>query len=161
MSGSDQLVKVVLRNPLDYTDQIDYTIQVYDHQLARDWIVELKQLLINQNVLEKNFCFLGWPKSARTLEYLCDELNTAITQINKFSLTGVWVDAGLPHYLIEEYFTPDVIRYDPGYGLAEGKPGDKFLKTMGLFLKQNVMNQLHNHFEILQGTVENLSLIHI
>jgi len=31
-------------------------------------------------------------------------------------------------------------------------------KNLGLSIKQGVMNRLHNHFEVLQGTVEHLSL---
>ena len=158
LSGTNQSkIRVVLRNPLNFNDKIDYTIKVYDTKLSQDWILALKEILHNKNLIEKNFCFIGWPKTARTLEYLCDELNTAIKQINMFALTGAWYNAGLEHYLIEEYFTPDVVRYDESYGPGEGKEKDPILKTMGLHIKHEVMNRLHNHFERLQGTVWNLS----
>ena len=88
MSGGTQSqVKVVLRNPLNHSDQIDYTIDVYDHELGNDWIVALKELLQNKNQIEKNFCFMGFPKTARNLEYMCNELNDSIQIINTFNST--------------------------------------------------------------------------
>jgi hypothetical protein len=142
---------------MDFSDKIDYTIKVYDTKLSHDWIVALKELLRDKNLLEKNFCFLGWPKTSRNLDYLCNELNAAIRQINMFALTGAWHSAGLKHYLIEEYFTPDIVRYGEGYAPGEGHENDPFLKTLGSHIKHEVMNRLHNHFEKLQGTVWNLS----
>lgn len=158
MNGTDQSkITVTLRNPLDHNDLFEYYITPDDTQLARDWIIELKQILQSKLLLEKNFCFLGWPKTARTLEYLCTELNQSIKQINKFSLSGKWYDAGLEVYLIEEHFSLDSIRFSDDYGLAEGGKDDPYLKTIGMFLKQDIMNRIHNHFERLQGTVWNLS----
>jgi hypothetical protein len=162
MSGGMPSVKVVLRNPLNYSDQIDYTIIPHDNPLARDWIFALKELLQSKNLLEKNFCFMGFPKSARTLEYLCHELNEVIFQINKFNSTLIWQQNGLTPYVIEDYFTPDVVRFGEEYEI--GTYGNKICQTdeyyfqhLGLQTKQGVMNRLHNHFEILQGTVSNLS----
>ena len=72
-NGGIQLtVKIVLRNPLDQKDLVDYNIEVNDSVLAIDWKLALRGLLNNGNLLEKNFCFLGFPKTARTLPYLCD-----------------------------------------------------------------------------------------
>lgn len=132
LSGINQLVKVTLRNPLDYADQITYSIIPNDSQLAKDWVVALTALLQSGNLLEKNFCFMGFPKSARTLEYLCKEVNQAIATVNNF----------FPDYQIEEYFTPEnSIATD----YSENGPNHELL------------NKLHNHFERLQGTVWNLS----
>lgn len=133
MSGINQsTVKVTLRNPLDHTDLLDYYIVPNESQLAKDWVFALKKLLQSGNLLEKNFCFMGFPKTARTLPYLCDEVNQAIKVINNF----------FPDYQIEEYFTPEnVIAFD----YAEYGPNHELL------------NKLHNHFERLQGTVWNLS----
>ena len=72
MSGGTPIVKVVLRNPLNYKDQIDYTIRPYDTAISRDWIVALKKSLVSKKHLEKNYCFLGFPKTARNLSYLCN-----------------------------------------------------------------------------------------
>ena len=128
MSGTNQSIRVTLRNPVDHTDLITYDINVFDNAIARDWLVALKDILINGNLLEKNFCFLGFPNTARTLEYLCQELASAVATVNSF----------FDDYQITEQFTPDTVRD-------------------GLFINHAVMNVLHNHFERLQGTVEDLS----
>lgn len=153
-------VKVILR---DYrTNQnIDYTIIPHEHALANKWIVALKEILSNGNILEKNYCWHGWPNSPRTLEYLCEQLNEHINTINQSHVQQTWMDNGLEPYIIEEYFIPDAVRFPAYYGEALTEK----VKTKGarpelhlaLSLKHNIMNSLHNHFEILQGTVENLS----
>jgi hypothetical protein len=128
MTGINQLVKVTLRDPLDHADQFEYTIEVFDNPLARDWVQALKEILTSGNLLEKNFCFLGFPETARDLPYLCGELQLAINTINSF----------FDDYTIVETYSPDTMRD-------------------GLKVNQETMNVLHNHFEILQGTVEHLS----
>jgi hypothetical protein len=152
MSGGDQFeIKVVLRNPLDYSDQISYYIKVYNNLLAKDWLSALTSLLISNKHLEKNFCFLGFPKTARTLEYLCTELNLYVLQINNFNATEIWQNSGLDSYIIEEYYTPDVVRYGPEYPYLKEKVSVPsalyFEKTLGYRIKHGVMNRLHNHFE--------------
>jgi hypothetical protein len=133
LSGINQsTVKVTLRNPLDHSDLLDYYIVPDYHRLAQDWVSALKKLLQSGNLLEKNFCFMGFPKTARTLPYLCDEVNQAIGTINNF----------FPDYQIEECFTPENA---VGFDYAEHGPNHELL------------NKLHNHFEKLQGTVWNLS----
>ena len=114
-----QSVKVILRNPLDKNDLVDYTIVPQDTLLARDWVKALKGLLQSGNLVEKNFCFMGFPKTARNLDLLCQELNQAIFQINTFNSSLAWVNAGLSSYVIEEYFTPDVVRFGPEYPVGE------------------------------------------
>jgi hypothetical protein len=162
MSGGMPLVKVVLRNPLNYNDQIDYTIIPNDSLLSRDWLQSLKLLLQSGNLLEKNFCFLGFPNTARNLTYICKLLNESIYQINSFNSSLEWQNAGLKPYVIEDYFTPDTVRfgeeYDIGsYGSKVSQTKDYYYAHLGLQTKQEVMNRLHNHFEVLQGTVSNLS----
>jgi len=126
-------VTVTLRNPLDHSDQLSYDILVFDNPIAQDWMQALKGILLNGNQLEKNFCFLGFPGSARTLPYLCDQVNQAIDKINGF----------FSDYQINEHFTPEnCLATD----YAENGPNHKLL------------NQLHNHFERLQGTVSDLSV---
>ena len=132
MSGGLPSIKVVLRNPLNYNDQIDYTIIPHDNVLAKDWIVALKELLQNRNLLEKNFCFLGFPKTARTIEYICNELNQATATINNF----------FDDYHIDDIYSPtNVLAID----YAPNGPNHE------------ILNRLHNHFEKLQGTVWDLS----
>lgn len=132
MSGGKQLVKIILRNPLDHSDKIDYNIIPEDNQLAVDWIYALKDLLRSGNLLEKNFCFMGFPNSARNLEYLCNELNLSVSTINNF----------FNDYHIEDTYTPENV---VGFDYAENG------------LNHELLNRLHNHFEVLQGTVWSLS----
>jgi hypothetical protein len=132
MNGGRPLVKVVLRDPLNYKDQFDYSIIPHDNSLARDWVLALKELLQSGNLLEKNFCFMGFPYTARNLEYLCNELNSAVATINNF----------FDDYQIEDIYTPEnVIAFD--------------YTDNGL--NHDILNRLHNHFEVLQGTVWSLS----
>jgi hypothetical protein len=128
LSGTDQLVKITLRNPLDHNDQLEYNIELFDNVLSLDWRDALKETLIAGNQLEKNYCFLGFPHTARNLEFLCDKLNQSIDVINNF----------FDDYKIQEIYIPETLRD-------------------GLDPNQDLMNHLHNHFECLQGTVENLS----
>jgi hypothetical protein len=129
MLGGTPSVKIVLRNPLDKNDIIDYTIAVSDTPMGIRWYTALQDLLRQHKYLEKNFCFLGFPDSARDLEYICKELNWAKNTINNFF--------GHEYQILEEY-TPLTMRD-------------------GLDPNQELMNQLHNHFEHLQGTVWGLS----
>jgi hypothetical protein len=159
MSGTNQSkVVVTLRNPLDHNDLLDYYIVPNNSKIGQDWVAALTKLLQSKNLLEKNYCFMGFPQTARNLEYLSQQLNDSIRQINLFSMSGVWELAGLPQYVIEEYFTPDVIRYGTEY-LTNTKtdPSKKEKLSLGLSIKHAVMNTLHNHFERLQGTVWELS----
>lgn len=151
-------ITVTLRNPLDYSDQLEYYIIPDDSLLARDWVEALKKLLQKGNLLEKNYCFMGFPKSARTLEFLCDELNRSIEVINNFDFT----QHGLENYIIEEWFHPNVVRFPPTYPIEGSmiEPGTldgKRRAEIGLYAKHGVLNQLHNHFERLQGTVDQLA----
>lgn len=132
-------VKVVLRNPLKHSDQVDYTITPADNVLGRDWIMALKTLLQSGNHLEKNFCFMGFPKTARTLEYLCDQLNQASATINNY----------FNDYSINEIYTPETVTV---IGTT-----DIFPNIIQHNPNHDVLNRLHNHFEVLQGTVGNLS----
>ena len=163
MSGGNQSkITVVLRNPNDHTDKISYYIKPFDNELARAWIQALKKLLQSNNLLEKNFCFMGFPNSPRNLSLLCKEINDAIFQINEFNSTLAWTNAGLESYVIEEYFSPDAVRFGEEYPIAsrfhkENENDTLHIRCLGMLQKREIMNKLHNHFEILQGTVENLS----
>jgi hypothetical protein len=130
--GMKSQVKVVLRNPLKRNDQIDYTIEIQEHELAHDWSLALKKLLQSGKLLEKNFCFMGFPNTARDLPYLCDELNQAVTTIN----------SAFSDYQITESYTPATV---VGFDYADNG------------INHDVLNRLHNHFEVLQGTVWELS----
>lgn len=163
MSGGNQYeVKVRLRNPLDYSDYLDYYIIPDNSKLATDWIQALIHLLKNNYMLEKNFCFMGFPKTSRNLDLLCKELNDAIYQINMFNSSLVWINAGLESYIIEDYFTSNSVRFGEEYPLASrfDKTEDNkinLIQKLALQEKKQILNRLHNHFEKLQGTINNLS----
>lgn len=132
-------VKVVLRNPLNYKDQIDYNIDIFDNPLAQDWRLALKEILQQNLLLEKNYCFMGFPKTARTLDYLCSEVNSHIDTINNFFEDYTIELKIYPSMLL----APDPVEAGPNKG------------TMGP--NHDILNVLHNHFERLQGTVWGLS----
>jgi hypothetical protein len=123
-------VIVTLQNPFDKTDTIDYTIAVNDSPMGERWFAALQDVLRKNLYLEKNFCFLGFPDNARDLRFICQELFWAVNEINSF----------FDDYHIEELYTHTTLR-DP----------------ITLKPNQDLMNKLHNHFEILQGTVWGLS----
>lgn len=151
-------VKIVLRNPISKKDYVDYTINVHDHELSQDWIAALKKLLQNGNLLEKNYCFMGFPKSHRNIEYLCNELNQAVEQINFFNLTNTWKQHGLDDFYIEDYYCEHSVRWPEHYGLGKPVVKNELVEYYpGLTAKHGMLNRLHNYFEKLQGTVDNLS----
>jgi hypothetical protein len=157
MNGTNQSkVTVTLRNPLDKTNLLEYYIIPNNTQLSKDWLTALTALLTNGNLLEKNYCFMGFPKTARTLEYLCESANAAVEQINNFDFTK----HGLENYIIEEWFHPNTVRFPDTYPIEGTTLQDAVSSNrlkIGLHPKHTVLNQLHNHFERLQGTVSNLS----
>lgn len=136
-------LQIVLRSPSGQT--IDYKITAHDHELAHDWIAALEQILRYGLPLNKTFCFLGFPNSQRNLNFLCHKINQAIFAINTYD----WTQHGLPQYEIEEYFSPDAVRFGPEYPVLGEYDQNSHLK-----LKHGILNQLHNHFEVLQGTVD-------
>jgi hypothetical protein len=126
------MIRVVLRNPLNIYDTVDYTITPNDSELARDWVCALQIELQSGRQLEKNFCFMGFPQTARTLNYLCAELADHIEVIND----------SFADYQITDTFTPATVI---GHDYADHG------------VNHETMNYLHNHFERLQGTVWELS----
>jgi hypothetical protein len=157
MSGINQsTVKVTLRNPLDHRDQLEYYIIPNSTKLGSDWLAALTEVLESNLLLEKNFCFLGWPDNQRTVEYLCNELNSAIKTINLFNKTKIWKNQGLSAYFIEEWFHPNTVRFSADYGIPDFVLRNE--NDLGLKPKHSILNKLHNHFELLQGTVGHMSL---
>jgi hypothetical protein len=148
MSGIELYpVKVTLRDPVHRDRRLTYTIVPEDNVLARDWQQALIDILQKNLHLEKNFCFLGFPHSPRTVDYLCNNLSSHVLQINYFNATGVWEQAGLDPYWIEEVFSDSTVRF----------PNDPLLGEKQYRIKHDILNRLHNHFETLQGTVWSLS----
>lgn len=115
---------ITLRDPIARSSTLDLVVNIYDTELSRDWVTALKHLLTNRYMLEKNFCFLGFPDGPRNIDFLCQELNQAIDTINH---------SALGYHIVDRVVAQDLL-------------ADKTL-----------LNHVHNHFEILQGTVNNLS----
>lgn len=147
-------IKVTLRN-VKTSQLLDYYITPEDNQLAADWINALKGLLQSKNPIEKNYCFLGFPTSTRTVEYLCNELNHYVHVVNMFNETNTWQDNGLEPYIIDEYFCEDTVRFNDTYPIGPGEYKDGI--NLGLRIKHSTLNRLHLHFERLQGTVWRMS----
>lgn len=134
---------------MEYLDRITITLRdakhnlfnvyvdVFDNSLSRKWLASLNHLLSHKYHLEKNYCFLGFDKSPRNLQYLCDQINISIDVINKSSL----------EYTINDYFSPDNTTQTGPVG--EGLPGMKIV--------HDKFNHLHKYFEDLQGSSSNLS----
>ena len=132
-------IEIVLRNPEDKTDTLSYFIDIEATYFNLRWLDALKKNLKNNLHLEKNYCWLGWADSPRNAEYLCQQINQAIFQINRFNSFNLWGINGLPEYEIKDYFTTNlVIKED-------------------LKLNHEAMNRLHRYFEDLQGEAWNLS----
>jgi hypothetical protein len=104
-------------------------IDVYDNSLSRKWLAALNHLIQNNYHLEKNYCFLGFPDAPRNGEYIIQQINDTIAEINAANLG----------YTIDNVFT--------------------LSNTMDDELKicHDKFNQLHRYFEDLQGVSGNIS----
>jgi hypothetical protein len=140
---------MTVRNPLDKKDMLPIYIKSNGTELAHDWLAALRLEIQRKSELEKNYCWHGWPKTQRNLEYLCAQLSKHTKIVNDFNDAGIWYREGLePFELRTEYTLGDVMI--PLTGINEsGKRGGG--------PNHEVMNEVHNYFEHLQGTVENLS----
>jgi hypothetical protein len=107
---------------LDLNDLTVY-VNVYDNSLSRKWLSALNTLITNNYHLEKNYCFLGFPDSSRTPDYICNQINHSITIINLANIG----------YYINDYFSP-------------ANTIDSNLKLI-----HSKTNLLHRYFEDLQG----------
>ena len=130
MTGGNQLldqVIITLRN--QHGNMLPVLIDVYNNSLSRKWLNALNRLIREDYHLEKNYCFLGFPKGERTPEYICDQINASILAVNQSSI-GYHID---DHYSVENTV------------------GDEWR------LNHDRMNHLHRYFEDLQGTAEAIS----
>lgn len=138
---ADHKVEVKLQN-------LSYTINVYDTPLGIRWLESLRDNLVQKRILEKNFCFIGFAGSQRNLQYLVDELNKSVLQINSYQFD--------PPYEKIHPFVPDDFQYSDRLATGMVFDGDEMQKP-GLRLKHEACNLLHRHFEALQGTAWQLS----
>jgi len=149
-------MKITYRNPQQPTDMLDVYFDIPDTDFNQRWQTELENLLTWQYPLEKNYCFMGFAHSPRNVDYLCEQINVAIAQINKFNATGAWQHAGLKDYCIDDHFESNTVMYDSSYGVAKAVDNDPH-SNLGYCLKHDAMNRLHRYFEDLQGEVWGLS----
>lgn len=125
---------VTLSNIFDDSKKISYTITPYDNALSKDWINAVEYDIIeNQLQVRQNFNFLGFPNTYRNFNYLCRILNESIEKINSYNT--IWVSKGLEPYYIKEQYSKDTVV------LKDGS------------MNHENLNFLHNHFEVLRGTV--------
>ena len=139
----DDVVRVDLGN-----DNEGYYFQLYDTPLGHRWLQALRDNLLQKRILEKNFCFLGFPDSDRNLNYLVAELNKSIVKINAFDFD--------PAYEKIPTFRGDDFQYSSNLPLdtTEGANNEQ---NLGRALKHESCNLLHRYFEELQGTAWQLS----
>jgi hypothetical protein len=104
-------------------------IDVYNNSLSRKWLAALNNLIKNNYHLEKNYCFLGFPDACRNGEYIIQQINDTIAEINAANVG----------YTIDNVFTLE--------------------NTMDSELKiyHDKFNQLHRYFEDLQGVSDKIS----
>ena len=124
MSGTNQLLLDVVELDLGQEqDILTVYINVYDNSLSRKWLAALNQLIANGYHLEKNYCFLGFATGERSGEYLIQQINASIAEINAANLG----------YRIDDVFT-----------LANSVDAEGGVN-------HDHFNRLHRYFEDLQG----------
>lgn len=123
-TGGAQLLDQIAMTLQGSQSQLKVWIDVSDNSLSRKWLAALNDLLVAQHHLEKNYCWLGWTESARTAEYVCNQINASIAAINA---------SGLDYRIdCEPYTVANTIQPD-------------------LDVNHERMNWLHRWFEDLQG----------
>ena len=78
-------IKITLNNLSYYIEFDPITRWRGMDQLGLRWVKALKKNLEDKLVLEKNYCFIGFVDSKRNIDFLCNELNNTIFQINCFN----------------------------------------------------------------------------
>jgi len=118
---------LTISDPQDKADTLDLRIDVNDTDISEHWFSHVCKCLDTKLHLEKNFCWVGWPDPGRNVDYLKNELQECVNQINTFAKTSNEWNG----YRIEEDWD-DIGSHD-------------------------ALNKLHHHFEILMGQVWDVS----
>jgi len=125
------LIEIDLRS--EHNNVHTVYIDVHNNSLSAKWLAALEHLIAGNYHLEKNYCWFGFPSSARNPEYLCTQINRSIKAINAANIG----------YTINDWFSPANTRArDDGVDHAH-------------------MNDLHRYFEDLQGVSGALSPYYI
>jgi hypothetical protein len=120
-------IKMTLRSSAGQTFNV--YIDVEDNSLSRKWLSALNHLLLQNFHLEKNYCWMGFVESDRTVHYICNQINFSVMAINAANIG----------YKITEQFNPDNV-----------------IQT-NLDINHSKTNRLHRYFEDLQGHAGNMS----
>ncbi len=137
MNGTNQLIDTVEMQLRGADSLLTVYINVFDNSLSRKWLDALNGLIQNNYHLEKNYCFFGFVNGPRNGQYILDQINKSIAEINNSDLDYVIND----YFSMENCLTADSIN---GRLVGRNIIHDKF-------------NQLHRYFEDLQGVSGKLS----
>lgn len=153
-------IKITLQGKTEFS----YLIDLYDTAITKKWLKLLREILLNKLTLEKNYCFLGYARNDRNLEFLVDQVNTNCRTVNLFNNKGVWQKGNLDPYSVRDDFTKDDFMYSESLPIGTYVPAwqDERLHqdtkhNLGCMLKHETCNILHRYFEDLQGQAWNIS----
>lgn len=132
MSGGKTLDNIRMQLRDRHSDSVlDIWIDVYDNSLSRRWLQALNDVLAQGLVLEKNYCFMGFPNCDRSGPFILQEINRSIAAINQANIG----------YHIDDHFDMSNVITD--------EPVDD--RRVGRNIRHDRFNRLHRYFEDLQG----------
>lgn len=117
-------VEVVLRSVEGPEQRMSLYLEPAPTRLGKRWLEALKKVLGRANLVNEQFCFVGWPGGPRTLASMARDLNQVAREIQQYSDKGGW---------------------DRPYTMSPGVPED------GSPISQESLNRLHHDFELLSG----------
>lgn len=129
------ILQIVLRDTSGRLENYPVRFKIRDTKLAESWTnLLIKNVLTSDHPIEKTYCLHGWQQDwnstySRNLDYLCQQLNLAIEQVN-----STMPAKGYPY--IDLHFSVEKLR-------------SKDYRTL--------MNDIHHHFEVLIGQIWNPS----
>jgi hypothetical protein len=129
-------INIVLRD-WDSESFVTVHIDVHDNTLSRKWLTSLNNVIDSNLILEKNYCFMGFANNDRNGNFIINEINNSVQAINNSQL---------------DYTIDDV--YSWGNCII---PGKRAPDSAAGGPNHDAMNQLHYHFEKLQGSSTNIS----